>query len=134
MVSELHRDLFGERAVEPALLIDERQLLQLEFGIGGKMALLELDIGLFGIALRTDRHIFARRHRHRARDQSRGPGNENRRRARPRRRDARDQARGRDNPVVRTEDRGAQPADPGDGVIFAVHRFPLMWRCSILQL
>src|SRR3546814_6587280 len=52
---QLRGDLFGERAIEPAILIDERQLLKLEFGIGREMLFLQLDVGPFGVLLRADR-------------------------------------------------------------------------------
>src|SRR3546814_1542980 len=61
MRGQLRGDLFGERAVEPAILIDERQLFELELGIGREMLFLQFDVGPFGVLLRADRHIFARR-------------------------------------------------------------------------
>jgi hypothetical protein len=51
---QLRGDLFGERTVEPALLIDLGQLLQFEFGVGGEFVPFLCDVGLFGVALRTD--------------------------------------------------------------------------------
>src|SRR3546814_19453623 len=78
MRGQLRGDLFGERAVEPAILIDERQLFELELGIGREMLFLQFDVGPFGVLLRADRHIFARRHRHGASDQDRRRSEERR--------------------------------------------------------
>jgi len=123
---ELRGDLLGEWTVEPALLVDLGQFFELEFGIGREFEGFLGDIGFFGVALRANRHIFARRHRHGARDQPRGAGHENRRARCARSGDPGDQAGGRHDPVVGAEDRGAQPTNAACGVGFTVHLCPLI--------
>jgi hypothetical protein len=111
-------DLLGELTVKTALFIDADQFFTLEFRLGFQFRCLARNIGLFGIALRADRDIFARRHRHRACDQ---PGNTRYQNARLRgtsRCHPGNQAGRRNDTVIRTQYRRAQPTDTIDDMGF----------------
>ena len=87
----------------PIPLLESRLLLQFRA--------LASEIGLFGVGLRADRHELAGRHRHRAREKARQHRRTERSSAGIRRCDADDQARGRNNAIIRAEHSCAQPAD-----------------------
>lgn len=109
---ELARHFGCQAGLDPASDVDLRQLLAFMHRIGVEfagLAGLAGEVGVFGVRLGTDGHVFpgghrhgARRHPGYARDQclmggGRGGG------------DSHHQAGGRDDPVVRTQDRGAEP-------------------------
>ena len=108
--------------------VNGRQFLQLRFRAGGQLCTFACEVGPFGIGLRADRDIFARRHGHCARHQTRNAGNEDRRSRRTRSRDTHDEAGGGDNAVIGTKHGSTQPADPCDEMGFAMrpHDLPPM--------
>jgi hypothetical protein len=117
---ELLGHLGRERGFEAAGHVDSSQLRPLGRLVGGELGPLALEIGALRVGLRADRDVFAGRHRHRAGHEPRHRRDEDRRRRRPRRGDADDEARGRDEAVVRAEDRRAEPADPLGAMEFRV--------------
>ena len=66
---QLIGDLACERLIESAANVDRRELVALALQIGFQLPALALEVRLFGIGLRMHRHVFARRHRHRAGDE-----------------------------------------------------------------
>jgi hypothetical protein len=111
MGHQLLGNLFRERGIQTALHIDCSKFLVLGLVVCLDLRAFHAKRGLFGIRLGADRHVLAGRHRHGARDQ---PGNTGRHHAavRPiRGGDTKHQARGRDNAVIGTQYRCAQPAD-----------------------
>lgn len=66
---------------------------------------------------RADRDVLAGGHRHRAGGQPSGPRQQNLGLSSAARSHADDQAGGRDDPVVRPQNRGPKPADPADEMI-----------------
>ena len=123
MRHQLPGDLFGESGIEPASDIDRRQFLVLAHVVVFQFPALQLEVGLFGIRLRVHRHVFARGHRHRPGDQGSDPRNHYVPVSRMRRRDTQHQTRRRKDPVVRAQDRRAQPANACGVVSFRLgHR------------
>jgi len=110
---QLFGDLPGQTRLQALGLIDTRQLHRLGLRGSGKLAPLECEHRLLGIALATDRHVLPRRHRQRPGEQPRQARGKDRRPGRGRTGYADDQARRRDDSVVRAQDRGAQPVEPG---------------------
>ena len=97
-----------------ALDVDLGEFRPLELDVGGQLPALAAEIGLLGVGLRADRDILARRHRHRTCHQPGNAGEQDLVAAGSTRRDADDQACGRDDAVVGAEDRCPQPTDPLD--------------------
>ena len=64
-------DLPRKRRVDPALDVNVGKLIELKVDVLAQLLAFAREIGLFGIRLRTDGHIFASRHRHGAGHQSR---------------------------------------------------------------
>jgi len=95
---------------EPAPAPNRCELGMLARGIGCELELLELEIGMLGVALRAHRNVFARGHRERARDETRNASSQDRRASRIGRGDADDETGRRKNAVVRAEHGRAQPA------------------------
>jgi len=79
------------------------------------------EVRVFRIRLGADRDVLASGHGHRARDEPCDPGDEDTASCGSRRRDANDEARCRDQTVVRAEDRGAKPADMRGAMSFDMH-------------
>ena len=89
-----------------------RQWIEL-FGLAGP-------IGIFGVGLRTDRHIFARGHRHRTRHEARNTRHQYGRGRSLRRRHTHNQTGGRNDAIVRAKDGRTQPADAVNKMRFLV--------------
>ncbi len=117
---ELLRDRQGEGMVQAALAVDARQLAQFGLRFLGQFLLFAGDVGFLGVRLSADRDVLARRHRHGPRDQPGKPSDEDRPRLGVGRRDADDQAGGRDDAVIGPQHRRAHPADPRHQVLLAV--------------
>jgi hypothetical protein len=66
---QLDRHLPGQGRGEAALLVDARHLGERAIGVVAQLALLAGEVGALGVALRADRHVLARRHRHCTRDE-----------------------------------------------------------------
>ena len=111
----------GELGVQPAPHVNGCQLGQFTRAIGGQLVSLARDVGLLGIGLRTHRHIFARRHRHGASDQTSHAGYQNGTLAGAGSRYAQDQTGGGDNAVIGTQHGGAQPAYVLGPVVFRLN-------------
>ena len=104
MRHELFGDLPGQRRIEPAALVDSRKLLMLAGIVRVEFLPFAIDVGLLGISLRVDRHIFAGRHRHRACHQARNAGDQDILLADIRGGDPEDQACRRHDAVIGAED------------------------------
>lgn len=120
----MRHHLFGDRLCQrgrdAAADVDGGEFPCFGLGIAVQLGSLARQVGMFGIGLRADRDIFARRHRQRAADQRRRAGEQDGRCAGARRGgDADDQARYRDDAVIGTQHRRAQPAGAVDQVMFA---------------
>ena len=107
MSHQLIRNLLRQRRIKSALFVDRRQFRNLACGICREFFFFEAEVGLFGIRLRTDGHVFTSRHGHRPGDQPGDPCDQNVVARRLGRRDAEDQARGRDDAVVSAQNRRA---------------------------
>ena len=117
---QLLGNLLRERVGDAAADVDRRQLPPLALIVGGKFTALQVERGLFGIGLRADRNVLARRHRHRARDEAGDPRDHHAGMRRMRRRDPEHQACGRNDAIVGAQHRRAQPADAVRAMSFAV--------------
>ncbi|AFL55148.1 hypothetical protein USDA257_p04330 (plasmid) [Sinorhizobium fredii USDA 257] len=113
-------DASGQGDIDPALGIKLRQFLTLRIGLALELPPFACEVGLLGIRLRADRNIFPRRHRHRTGHQPGNTGDQDLGTSRRRRGNADDQARRRDDAVIRSEDCGPQPSDPGHEMSFAL--------------
>ena len=90
----VRHELLGDRCARargssPRRDVDRRELVVLGRVVGFELRALALEVRLLGVGLRVHRHVLAGRHRHRARDEPRDAGDEQRRRGsrpRPRRR------------------------------------------------
>ena len=107
MRHELFCDLFGKRVIKAATDIDRCQFPTLACVVHFEFCALALEVGLFGIGLRMHGHILARRHRHGARDQSGDSGDQYAAVRSVCGRNAQHQARGRNDTVIRAQDRSA---------------------------
>ena len=103
--------------IHATLDVDFGKLIELKFRILAQFLALSREIRLFGIGLRTDRHILAGGHRHGASHQSCDTRDQDGVWRRSRRGNADDQARGRENAVIGPENRCSQPADAVDEVV-----------------
>lgn len=122
-----------ESGLEAAPDVDAGKLVFFGRALRRQLRSLLREIGAFGVRLRADRDVFARGHRQRtghepcdARDQdfrAAGTGGGN----------ANDEACGRHDPVVRAENRRAQPANPFSAMPFAMgHVNPLnRYLCTV---
>jgi hypothetical protein len=119
-VHQLAGDLIGQFNIKSARHIDGGQLGALVFGIGGQLLTLPIQVGALGVGLGTDRNIFARGHRHRARHQAGHAGDQHAAAAGISGGHAHDQTGGGDDAVIGTEDGGAQPANAVGAVVFGV--------------
>jgi hypothetical protein len=108
---ELLGDLLGQGGRQPALDIDRRKLLLLRRAVRGQLPTLALEIGSLRVRLRADRDVLASRHGRRARDEAGNPCDEHSRPTGLGRRDADQQTRRGDNPIVGPEHRGSEPAN-----------------------
>ena len=122
MRHQLLRDLACQLRLQAALGVDCRQLLGLEFRILGQFAALALHLGGFGIGLRADRDIFARRHRHRTRHQPCGACDQNLLPVGRGGGHAHDQAGGGENAIIGPQHRGPQPGDARRQVPLGLHQ------------
>lgn len=113
-------DFAREFGLEPALLIDVGQLPELAGWVAGELVLLALDVGIFGVTLRADREVFSRRHRQRARHETREPGDDGRVCGRRSCNDSKDEARGRHYAIVGAQNRRTQPRTAFTSVAFAM--------------
>ena len=95
-----------------------RQFFVFRRRVGLQLLALAGEVGLFGIGLRTDRDIFARRHRHRAGDQAGDARQQDVALGGGGGGDAQDQAGGRDDAVIGAQHGGAQPSDALDQMMF----------------
>jgi hypothetical protein len=109
-VEAVRRDLVGEGGVESSRDIDGGQFGVFVFSVIGQFLAFAFQIGPLGVGLGTDGNIFARRHGHRAGDQSGQAGDENAMPAGVGCGDAQNQAGSGKNAVVRAQDGGTQPA------------------------
>ena len=64
MRHQLGSDAGGQLCIESTLDVDSRQFRLLMHGISSQLLALPIQIGAFGIGLRTHRNIFAGSHRH----------------------------------------------------------------------
>src|SRR5690349_12063210 len=108
---ELLGYLRGQLRRESSADIDAGELVPLAGGIRRELTPLSREVRTLGVGLGADRDELASGHRHGARDETRYTRNEHRGPRRPRRRDAYDETRGRDQAIVRAEHGGTQPAD-----------------------
>jgi hypothetical protein len=109
-----------ELGIEASLFVNSGELAQLGVGIGGKLAGFAMNVGLFRVALRAHGNVFARGHRQGAGGNACDPGEQHRFSAGRRRGDAHHQAGRRNDPVVGTEHRGAQPTGAAALVSFVM--------------
>ncbi|GHC67410.1 hypothetical protein GCM10007315_35540 [Gemmobacter tilapiae] len=70
LCGQLDRNLMGEALIKPPRHVDAGQLVQLRLGSFLQFPRLARDVGVFRISLRTDRDVFAGRHRHRSGDEA----------------------------------------------------------------
>lgn len=89
---------------------------QFDLGLTGQLRPFARQIGLFRVGLRTDRYIFAGRHRHRTRDQSCDPRHKHVVCCRRGGGDAHDRAGSRNDAVIGAQYGRAQPTDARDAV------------------
>jgi hypothetical protein len=121
---QLLRHGLGEGRLETAPDIDRRKLPLFGAFVGRQLCPLECQVRSFRVGLRADGNVFAGRHRQGA---GNGPGNTRQENLTSRGAcggDPDDQAGGRDDPVVRTKNRGAEPAGATGSVAFpmSLHR------------
>ena len=117
---QLFRDFGGKLRVEAALDVDRRELPVLGVDVGLELLALARKIRMLGVRLRADRDVFAGRHRHRAGHEAGEPGHHHGAAVRAGGGDADHEACGRDDAVVRAEDRRPEPADAARAMSFAV--------------
>lgn len=117
---ELIGDPQRQLGVDAALHIDPGEFVAFEFGLRRKFGPFPRKVGPLGVRLRTDRHIFARRHGHRAGDKAGGARDQHLGGGGGRRGHADDQAGGRDDAVIGAEHGRTQPADAGDEMVFGM--------------
>ena len=103
------RHLARQRRGQAPLLVDPGELSQLAIRVAAKLALLQADVGLLGVALRADRHVLAGGHRQRPGHQPGDPGGDDRSTRRAGSGHAEHEARGRQDAVVGAKHRGPQP-------------------------
>ena len=118
---QLIGDGFRDLRVEAAANVYRGQLLTFVVRFCGEAPPLEFQFGLFGIGLRTDRHILTGRHRQRAGDQAGKAGQDNGMAISLRGCDADDQAGRGNNAVVRAEHGSPQPTNAMSTVAFTRH-------------
>lgn len=97
---ELARDIQSQVFVKTTLDVEGRKLCVLLHGVICQLCLLAGEICLFGIGLRTDRDVLARRHRHGSSNEARDARNKNGLGARPCGSYAQDKARCGNNSVI----------------------------------
>ena len=115
-------DFLCHRFRQATANVDASKFTRLAARVGGLLLGLAGKIGGLGIGLTADRDIFARCHRHRPRRQRRHPRQQYGMRAGIGGGDANDDACRRQYAIVGTEDGGAQPADSGNKMLFAIVR------------
>ena len=122
---ELKRDLPSEFGFHAASDIDLCQFLSFELWIFRKLPPLAREIGLLSVGLGADRNILSCRHGHGTSHEAGKTGNQNIAFCGSCCGHTKDQARGRDDPIVSSEYGCAQPADPLDEMclpVKGVHR------------
>ena len=110
----------GEVRLETPLHVNGNELLFFGFRLRRQLVSFEIEVGAFGVRLRADRHIFTRCHGQGTGDQAGDTREQDFVTVGAGGRDADDQAGRRDDPVIGSEDCGAQPADPVRAVPFAL--------------
>lgn len=118
MRHQLPGDLFGECGIEPAGDVDGRQFLLRARWVCLRFRAFQLEVCFLGVCLGVHGHVFTCCHRHRPGDHA-GDARDHYAAVSPtRRRDTEHQTGRRKDPVVRAQDRRAQPADAsGTGVV-----------------
>ena len=106
---QLDRDLVRQIGRQSTALVDRGELAQLAARIRTKLPLLEPEIRLLGVTLRTHRDVLAGGHRQRARCETGDARGHDRAARRAGGRDTEDQAGRRHDPVVGAEHRRPQP-------------------------
>ena len=110
----MHGNLFSQCRIQPARDVDRHQFPVLALVVGLQLPTFQHDIGLFGVCLGVDRHVFTCRHRHRPGDpryyyiavsRIRGCNTEH-------------QTRRRKDTVIRAQYRCAQPPDAAGAMSF----------------
>ena len=106
--------------IDASFDVDVGKLIEFKGRIVAQFFAFAREIGSFRIGLRTDRHVFAGRHRHGAGDQTRNPRDHDFMLRRGSRRHTHNQACGGDNAVVGPEHRRSHPADTADEMALSV--------------
>jgi len=109
---ELSRHGASEVWFQPSLHVNTGELVLLGFRLGRELVSFTIEVGALGVGLRADRDVFAGGHGKGAGDEAGNAGDQDVVSRRIRRRDADDEAGGRDDAVVGAEHRRPQPADP----------------------
>ena len=117
---KLDRDLAGELGGQTAAHVDGRHLGELLLRIVGELGAFAGEVGRLAVGLGADGDVFARRHGHGAGDQTGQGGEDQGASVGVGGGHAHDQTGGRDDAVIGAQHGGAEPADPGHGVTFAV--------------
>ena len=106
--------------VEPSGDIDRRQFPVFPLIVFGEFPAFPGQVSLFRVGLGMYRNVFTRSHRHRAGHQTSHPGHQNVAMTGVGRRDAKHQARRRQDSIVGPQHGRAQPSDSCCSVILAV--------------
>jgi hypothetical protein len=107
--------------VDTSLGVDFGKFVEFECGVFAQLLAFTCKISLLSVRLRTDGNIFAGRHRHRPSHQSRNTCNQHIASRCSRGCNADDQARGRDDTVIRSQNGGPEPPDPIDEMDLGVN-------------
>ncbi|BCG94691.1 hypothetical protein MesoLj131a_35550 [Mesorhizobium sp. 131-2-1] len=126
----LVRDLQRQIRLHTTRHIALCKLIALEIGLRCEFGPLSAEVSLLGIGLRADRHIFTRRHRHRARDQAGNPCDENIACRGIGRRNADDQAGRRYDAVIGAKHGSAQPTDARYEMAFTMQAAHVVTVCA----
>ena len=107
-LGQFDRDALRQLVGQPLGPVDRGELGQLAIGHVVELPALLGYVGMLGVTLRTNRNVFAERHRRCTRYETSHPRGQDRAPGRVRGRDAEDQTRGRDESVVRAQHHGSQ--------------------------
>ena len=118
MRHQLSRHRLCERRLQPAFDIDSGELSCLACFVSCQFGPLESQVGSFAVSLRTDGHVLTGRHRERAGDCSSDSSQQDLGAGGASCGDPEYKARGRDDSVIRAEDRGAEPTNATGSVPF----------------